>query len=182
VLDVTLAQLAQVGFERLSIPEVAELAGVNKTSVYRRWPTKTDLVREALSVAMEHARDAPDTGDLRADLLALARTVGDFVQSPAGMGVLRVLFAEGGNPEVRALATSAYQSQEKHIPRAALMRAVERGELRDPADVPQVLFSIAGSIMHRVLVEQGEVTPDFLERVVDLVLHGALSTPRRERR
>ena len=74
VLEVALEQLAAHGFERLSVPEVAAIAGLNKTSVYRRWPTKADLVREALAASMGHTAEALDSGDLRAALLALART------------------------------------------------------------------------------------------------------------
>ena len=182
VLDATLAQLAQVGFERLSIPEVAALAGVNKTSVYRRWPTKSDLVRETLATAMDHVSAAPDTGDLRGDLVGLARIVADFLKSPTGTGIIRVLLAEGANPELRALATSRYASREQLVPRASLMRALEKGELAHPADVPLVLFTLAGALMHRVFVEQDEVTDEFLERIVDLVLFGALHKPPRARR
>ena len=51
VLDVALEQLAQVGFDRLTIPQVAEQAGFNKTSIYRRWPDKTALVQRAEAIA-----------------------------------------------------------------------------------------------------------------------------------
>jgi AcrR family transcriptional regulator len=47
-LDAVIEELAAASYERLSIPDVAERAGVNKTSVYRRWPTRSDLVRAAL--------------------------------------------------------------------------------------------------------------------------------------
>lgn len=173
VLEATLAQLAEVGFERLSIPEVATLAGVNKTSIYRRWPGKSELVRDALAAAMRHTDAAPDTGELRGDLVGLARAVADFAQSPVGTAVVRILLAEGGNPEVRALAGAAYREADRHVPRAALLRAVERGELGDDADPRLVLFTIAGAIVHRVFIEQAKATPPFLERVVDLVLYGA---------
>jgi len=178
VLEAALAQLAEVGFERLSIPEVATLAGVNKTSIYRRWPGKDELVRDALAAAMRHVEEAPDTGDLRGDLLALARAVAEFAQSPVGTAIVRILLAEGGNPELRALATGAYGEVEQQVPRAMLRRAVERGELGEDVDPSLVLFTLAGAVVHRVFIERARATPAFLERVVDLLLHGAL----RERR
>lgn len=173
VLDVTLAQLAEVGLERLSIPEVAELAGVNKTSIYRRWPDKAELVRDALAAAMSHADDTPDTGELRGDLVALSRAVAAFAQSPVGTAVVRILLAEGGNPELRALANAAYRETGRHGPRMVLARAVARGELRDDVDPSLVMFTLAGAIVHRVFIEQAKATEGFLERVVDLVLDGA---------
>lgn len=178
VLDATLAQLAEVGFAQLSIPEVATLAGVNKTSIYRRWPGKDDLVRDALAGAMSHADAVPDTGELRGDLLGLARAVADFAQSPVGTAVVRILLAEGGNPEVRALASAAYREGGPPGPRAVLQRAVERGELGEDVDARLLLFTIAGAILHRVFIEQGRATQPFLERVVDLVLHGAAGKRR----
>jgi AcrR family transcriptional regulator len=81
VLDATLTQLAALGFERLSIPQVADVAGVNKTSIYRRWPTKADLVRDALAIPLNQANEAPNTGALRTDLIALASNVAAFMQS-----------------------------------------------------------------------------------------------------
>lgn len=172
VLDATLAQLGELGFERLSIPAIAEVAGVNKTSIYRRWPGKPELVREALAAAMSHADDVPDTGELRGDLIALARMVAEFVQSPVGTAIVRVLLAEGGNPELRALANAAYRAGRRG-PRVVLARAVERGELVADLEPTLVTFTIAGAIVHRVFVEQGRATAGFLEQVVDLVLYGA---------
>ena len=173
VLEATLTQLAELGFERLSIPEVATLAGVNKTSIYRRWPAKDELVRDALAAAMSHVDAAPDTGNLRQDLIELAKVVAEFAQSPVGTAVVRILLAEGANPEVRALATGAYRGVDRHVPRAAIVRAVERGELAESVDPRLVLFTIAGAIVHRVFIEQAKATTAFVEGVVDLVLYGA---------
>jgi AcrR family transcriptional regulator len=173
VLDVTLSLLAEVGFERLSIPEVAERAGVNKTSIYRRWPSKDDLVRDALAVAMNHADDPPNTGELRGDLIALARTVAAFTQSRVGTALIRIMLAEGGNPEVRALANAAYSEAGKHGPWIVIQNAMQRGELSVNADPSLMLFTIAGAIMHRVFVEHRDAPESFLKQVVDLVLFGA---------
>jgi AcrR family transcriptional regulator len=173
VLDVTLSQLAEVGFEPLTIPDVAQRAGVNKTSIYRRWPSKTDLVREALAIAMNHADDPPNTGELRGDLIALARTVAAFTQSRVGTALIRIMLAEGGNPEVRALANTAYSEAGKQGPWIVIKRATERGELSGDVDPSLMLFTIAGAIMHRVFVERKSASEKFLKQVVDLVLFGA---------
>ncbi len=173
VLEVTLEQLALHGFERLSVPEVAALAGLNKTSVYRRWPTKGDLVREALGASMGHAGEVPDTGDLRTDMLEMARAAVGFVESPLGMGVLRTLFAEGANPEVHKLAGAMLRQHETEGPRRVFKRAIGRGELSEDADVKLLLTTIAGALMHRIFVEQERATEAFLQRLIDLVLFGA---------
>jgi AcrR family transcriptional regulator len=173
VLDATLTQLAELGFERLSIPQIAGIVGVNKTSIYRRWPTKADLVREALAIPLSHANDVPDTGALRTDLIALASTVAAFMQSRVGTALIRIMLAEGGNPEVRALANTAYSEAGKHGPWIVIKRATERGELSGDVDPALMLFTVAGAIMHRVFVEQRDAPDEFLEQVVDVVLFGA---------
>jgi AcrR family transcriptional regulator len=173
VLDVTLIRLAEVGFERLSIPDIAELAGVNKTSIYRRWLSKAELVRDALEVAMKHAEQAPDTGSLRGDLIELARTVADFTKSRVGTAIIRIMLAEGGNPQVRALGNTAYREVGPKGPRSVLKRAVERGELNRDVDGSLVLFTIAGAIMHRLFVEQRSVPDTYIRQLIDLVLMGA---------
>lgn len=173
VLDATITQLAEFGFERLSIPLIAELAGVNKTSIYRRWPEKVDLVRAALQAAMSHVEHAPDTGNLRGDLVELARGAAAFMQSPVGTAVVRIMMAEGANPELKALATTTYAEAGRQGPWQVLKRAAERGELSGKSDPSLMLFTIAGAIMHRVFVERREASDEFLAQVVDLVLPGA---------
>jgi AcrR family transcriptional regulator len=173
VLDAALTLLAEVGFERLSIPQVAEIAGVNKTSIYRRWPGKADLVRDVLGITMRHADEAPNTGALRTDLIAVAGTVAAFTQSRAGTALIRIMLAEGGNPEVRALASAAYSEAGKHGPWIVIQNAMQRGELIANADPSLMLFTIAGAVMHRVFVEHRDTPEEFLIQVVDLVLYGA---------
>jgi AcrR family transcriptional regulator len=172
VLDATLLSLADVGFERLSIPEIADLAGVNKTSIYRRWPNKTELVQAALQTATGHADTAPNTGGLRGDLVELARTTAAFTQSRVGKAVVRILFSEGDNPQLRTLAQAAYGESGQHGPWVVLKRAMERGELSNSSDPSLMLFTIAGAIMHRVFVEQRDVPDEFIEQVIDMVLLG----------
>jgi AcrR family transcriptional regulator len=181
VLSAALAQLAEGGFAQLSIPDVAAAAGVNKTSIYRRWPTKDDLVRDALRGAMGHADHAPDTGSLRGDLIALVRTVGAFMQSGIGQAVVRILLAEGGNAELRALGSAAYQGAGPQGPWLVLQRAVERGEWSRSADPSLLLFTLAGAVMHRVWVEQREVSDTYIQQLVDMVLQGASPRPAKAR-
>jgi AcrR family transcriptional regulator len=174
VLETTLLHLAEVGFERLSIPQIAQITGVNKTSIYRRWPTKIELVRDTFSVAMQHAEHVPDTGALRSDLIELAQGLATFMQSPLGTAILRIMMAEGSNPELRALAQNTYQKGRKQGPFLVLQRAIARGELKTEVDPSMVLFTVAGAIIHRVFVEHGVADNAYLSKVVDLILLGAI--------
>lgn len=171
VLEVTLEDLARLGYHRLSVPDVATRAGLNKTSVYRRWPTKRALVAAALERALGHDAPLPDTGALRSDMLAFALVAAGWVASPVGRGVMKTLFADGEDPELRALVDTLFRAQATG-PLALFRRAEARGELPPGADVPMALTVIAGALAHRVFVEHGPVTPDFVERLVALVADG----------
>lgn len=174
VFDVTLQQLAEVGFERLSVPDVAAAAGVNKTSVYRRWPTKSDLVRAALGTSLDAAQAAPDTGSLRSDLMAMGRATAKFIESPRGKGVLRLLFAEVANPAVRELASSLLRQADHERLHVVIRRSIRRGELPRSTDANLILYTVAGALVHHAFIERKRITETMIERVVDLVLHGAL--------
>jgi AcrR family transcriptional regulator len=177
VLENTLKLLAEVGYGRLSIPDIAELAAVNKTSIYRRWPSKVALVRDALTVPMGHANGPPDTGTLKGDLVELARTLATFMQSPVGRSIIQIMLSEGADPALRAIAKSTYGESGSSGPWIVIKRALERGELKTDIDPSRVLFTVAGAIMHRVLVEQGEVTEALLDQIIDLMLFGAAVHP-----
>ena len=178
VLEITLRQLAASGYERLSLPDVAAAAGLNKTSIYRRWSTKADLVRDALRSSMGQATALPDTGTLRSDMMALTSAATGFAQSPLGMGVLRMLMAEGFNPEVKGFADALFKEQEKHAHMLVFSRAVERGELSRDADMQMAASALAGALMQRIFVEQLPANKAFLERLIDLVLFGLSASGR----
>ena len=173
VHEAVIQQLAAVGFERLSIPDVAVRAGVNKTSIYRRWSTKADLVRAALAASLGNGEAAVSTGELSSDLIATAGLAAAFVQSPLGTAALRMLLAEGANPDVRALAMSMLRQQESVGPRKLFDLAISRGELPPGVDVRLILSTVAGALMQRAFIEQKPLTGAYIANLVDLVLYGA---------
>lgn len=173
VLDTTLAELARVGLERLTVPEVAQRAGVNKTSVYRRWSTKEALVQAALEETMEYARDLPDSGSLEGDLVALAGELAKFLSSARGVGVVRTVFAGGDSAAVHALASTAWAEAGGAGAHLVIARATKRGELPRDADSELLLFTVAGALLHRVFVERGVVDEAWVRRLVALVMFGA---------
>jgi AcrR family transcriptional regulator len=177
VYEVALGLLAERGLEAVSIPEVAARAGLNKTSVYRRWPTHEALLEDALQASLGAPAEPPDTGALRTDLLALARGALAFAQSPLGKGVVRVLLAQGDSPLLRAVVGSLLSPAATAGPRQVLARAVQRGELDPGVDVSLLLSVVAGTLLQRIHVERRRVDGRFLEALVELVASGA--APRR---
>jgi AcrR family transcriptional regulator len=173
VLDATLAELADGGYESLSIPGIAEKANANKTSLYRRWPSKDDLIRDALLSVMPQSADIPNTGHLQGDLLALARSVASFTQSRAGIAIIRIMLAQGQHSQLRAMAEAAYGEAGKQGPWLVMQRAQQRGELKPGTDPSLILFTLAGGVMHRVFVERRPADDAFVERLVGLIVGGA---------
>jgi AcrR family transcriptional regulator len=170
VLEVTLEELGRVGLAALSLPRVAELAGINKTSLYRRWPTKEVLVAAALALSVPTENQLPDHGNLERDLVDLARSLATFLASPAGMGVIRTVFADGDTPETQRLAAS--MTGTAAAPRLVLRRAIERGELRPDADLNLLLHTIGGAVLHRLFVERKTADARWARRLVWLLVEG----------
>jgi AcrR family transcriptional regulator len=179
VLEVTLAELGRVGLAALSLPHVAERAGIHKTSLYRRWPDKETLVAAALALATPTAAELPDEGSAEADLVALALGLARFVGSPAGAGLVRAALADGDVVALQRLAGDVRGRAARRGPRAILERACARGELREDVSFDLVLHTLAGGVLHRVLVERRAADRRWAVALVRLLLDGAARHGRR---
>ncbi|HVK64956.1 MAG TPA: TetR/AcrR family transcriptional regulator [Polyangium sp.] len=178
VLAATLEELAEVGYEALRIEDVAMRAGVNKTTVYRRWPTKQDLVRAAFrSITVDRAV-TPDTGSLRGDLIVIARHIATQASSPELLGLRRLLFAEDRDADLVAIAQSIHESMEA-LPRPVIEAAEARGELAPGIDATLIFRSLAATIHHRLGLERRPIDEGFLAGLVELLLVGALAPDKR---
>ncbi len=172
VVDATLEELARVGYGALTFDEVAARAGVNKTTVYRRWPTKPALVEAALSAFADAAPPPVETGEVRADLRAIARRARDVMSSRHGRGLLRMLVGGGAEPSLVALAI--HLRREFDAPaRRILASARDRGALRPDTDPSLLLGAIGGWILHVLFREQQALEDARLDGFVDLLLAGA---------
>jgi AcrR family transcriptional regulator len=175
VLAATLRELASAGVEGLSVERIAREAAVNKTSIYRRWPTRESLVAAALEgVAAGVAGKLPDTGSLRGDLLALLGAVSELVGSPMGRGLLRAALAESAGAEVAALAAERLGRGTSGPAHAIVARAKARGEWARGARGEMVVHALVGAVIHRAVLEHASLDRRWLGSLVDLMLRGAL--------
>lgn len=182
VLLCTLQELAEVGLRELSVERVAQRAQVNKTSVYRRWPTKDALVVAALEgVLSSVSANVPDTGSLRGDLLALIGMVAGFAGEPLGVAVLRAALSEQASSGVAALASRSLVSNTSSPLKHLVARARKRSEWRMGVDAEQLVFTMVGAIIHRALLEHRPMPKVWLEQLVDLLLTGVLPRPTKRR-
>jgi AcrR family transcriptional regulator len=160
------------GFAGFSVEDVAERAGVSKATVYRRHPSKVDLVVEAASCLATDEITFPDTGNLRDDVRGLARSLVDtFATSPAGR-VMPVMTVERNRyPELDA-GYRRFLADRKTRTRKLLQRAVDRGELPPDADVAVMGSMLVGPIFHRLMITQEPVDDAFVDKLVDALLRG----------
>ncbi|PVY96909.1 TetR/AcrR family transcriptional regulator [Actinomycetospora cinnamomea] len=175
VLAAVRVELADAGFEGLSVERVARRAEVNKTSVYRRWPTREALVAAAMEGLLDDFSVSPDTGSLRGDLYALAAPIAELAAQPDGVALLRAALSTTASGDVGTVASRRVGAPAESVSSIAA-RARARGEWRDGVDPQQAIFTLVGAIIHRVLLERAAPTGEWLDGLVDIVLRGISAT------
>jgi AcrR family transcriptional regulator len=172
VLQAAIDELSKTGYGALRVDDVAVRAGVNKTTVYRRWPTKAELVAAAISTRARHHEALPDTGSVRGDLLEMVARLVTFVRTNEGRAITRLLAVESGDPDVDRLGRSlrhGIMNQRAKI----IERAQQRGELPADLDARLVVDAIFAPIATRILLRREDLDTATAEAFVDLVLAGA---------
>jgi len=177
VLDATLGELGRVGYGQMRIDDVAARAGVNKTSIYRRWADKPGLVCAAMREVSGEAIDA-DSGSLRTDLLESFRENMRGWATERGRGLLRMLIAEGADPAVERLLA---RLRERHrlVRQRIVARGIERGEIRRDTDVDLLIEVLTNTVITRVRHRPGPLDAEWLGRVIDFLLQAAGPASRR---
>lgn len=171
VLEAADNLLVEVGFAALTIEGIAARAGVGKQTIYRWWPSKTDILLDAfLDDAIQHLKPQ-DSGDLGNDLRAHLRNLAEFLaQSDAG-AVFRALAGQAQHDA--KLATrfrKDYLGQQRAVDRVPIQRAVERGELAANTDIDLAVNQLVGPIYYRVLVTGEAVDSKFRNSLVTAFL------------
>ncbi|MFF7725795.1 TetR/AcrR family transcriptional regulator [Streptomyces sp. NPDC008001] len=171
IYEATLELLTEHGYQGLTVEAVAERSGVNKTTIYRWWPSKAPLLRSALLHSRVLDVEIPDTGTLRGDLIALAGQMMRLVGDQRTGAVARAMLSDGAQGELATVARDFFADRlERERPLFA--RAVARGELAATADPVLLIDLIAGAVWMRVLLRQSPAGEGFVESVVDVVLAG----------
>ena len=177
ILRSTLRILGQSGFSDLTIEDVADRAGVGKTTVYRWWPNKGALIADAFASHTTRTLRFPDTGSVLTDMSRQMRQLVKVFRSPRGRIVSAILAAGQSDQDVIAAFRDRFLWPRRREAYATLRRGVRRGELRKDIDPDLVLDSLYGPIYMRFLIRHDHLTPEFVDRLCALVLGGA--RPRR---
>jgi len=172
IIEATLELLIEVGYGSLTMEAVRARAGVGKATIYRRWPSKEELVRDAI-VFLHDEFETPDTGSLRGDYEALAQVVRASA-SRGGTTLMPRLLGEAVNdPELFAIFRAHLVEPRRAALRAVLQRAVARGEIREGLDLELVLDLFAGPAVYRLLITGGDMAQMFsVDEQMDALMNG----------
>jgi AcrR family transcriptional regulator len=166
-------ELATVGYAGLSIERIAERARTGKASIYRRWPTRLDLVLDAIDNVMPRLDDVPDTGNVRDDLLAVLRRIAGVMGSREGIAARACV--DGTDDELASAVRERLLPPRKAMMLSILQRAADRGEI-NPDAVTQRLAEVGPMLLHGELLQRGApITDDAVTEIVDEVLLPLLS-------
>jgi AcrR family transcriptional regulator len=174
ILAATAELVARDGIAGFRYEEVAELAGVHKTSVYRNWPDREELVVEALLQYADDVGSVGDTGELRRDLVDFLMAIAEGLGRPIGRAIALAAQAAHESPAVRRVVTRIHEERAAGTRRRVAL-AIERGEL-PPVDTSLLGEMLSGPV--HLIVNRGlrPFTRADAERIVDVVLAGIRAT------
>jgi len=174
VLSATLEVFAEQGYAGLSVEAVALRAGVNKTTVYRRWPAKADLLGAALFALRDEDPKPPDTGSLREDLVQILRHWAAQMETPRRRAITQSLLLSNTDPDMQALVRRM-REERPAIPALIFERAVKRRELPKGSDTQLIAAALLGPLHTRTYWKREHVDEAFIRALVNLVVTGALA-------
>jgi AcrR family transcriptional regulator len=173
ILRSTLKLLGENGFSELTIEAVAAHASVGKATVYRWWPNKAALIADAFASSTRRRLHFPDTGSVQTDMSQQMRQVIKIFRSRRGRIVSAILGGGQSDRDLIAAFRERFLWPRRREAYATLRRGILRGELRKDVDLDLLLDSLYGPIYMRFLIRHDKLTPDFVDRLCELVLGGA---------
>jgi AcrR family transcriptional regulator len=174
LLEVTLQLLQEHGYERLTVDAVAATAKASKATVYRRWPTKADLVLAAFIEGVRQVAIPPETGTLRGDLLQVGDICCEHARVHAST-IRAVLVEVSRNSRLNYVMQHEFVEQRKALINHILGEAVERGEIDAAAVTDDLWDLLPGYLIFRSIVSGRTPTRDTVEALVDHVLIPSLT-------
>jgi AcrR family transcriptional regulator len=165
VLDATTQLLFERGFAGATVDEISRRSGVAKTTIYRHWPTRTDLLRDACST-LGTPLDTPNTGSFQADATALTTNLVRVLRSAKWTSVLpSIIDAAERDPEIAAMYSKLQQGYSAPFETIS-QRALRTRELPDDTDAAMLIAALTGPLFYRRWFSREPLTDDFAEQIV----------------
>lgn len=183
ILEATRAALVELGWSKLTLGDVATRAGVAKTTLYRRWAGKNELVVDAVAELFDEL-ELPDSGSLAADIEGVVLQFAAILDRPeAKSGLMAVVAEATRDGALRARIRASIVDRQKRLVLEGRAHAQARGELPaedDPgtaARAVDLIFDVvAGAVLHRTLVSAEPVTEDWACGLAQILLQGLSET------
>ncbi|MEU5319827.1 TetR/AcrR family transcriptional regulator [Streptomyces sp. NPDC021056] len=178
ILDAALEQLSTVGWKGLTMEGVAAGAQTGKAAVYRRWPSKEDLVADALQSGLPIIETAPDLGSVREDLLELCRQAREAMYSRPGFA-LRAVIHECDPIQAERFHGVIFNGVVEptiRLLREVITRGIKRHEVRSDAANGYVFDAIPAMMMYRSKMCGSEWNDRDLEEMIDQLMVPLLRT------
>jgi len=171
ITDAALDEWAERGYGRLAMEGVAKRAGVGKSALYRRWPSKQAMAAAVLGELGVSLAAAPDTGSLRSDLTEMVASLLAWLNHPQASRILPDLIAETTRDPALGRAVKAMLGDpRRERSRVVFERAIARGELPATTNIELVLDLVPSAIYWRQTVRGVPVTKDYVEELTEVIL------------
>ncbi|MEU6240191.1 TetR/AcrR family transcriptional regulator [Streptomyces sp. NPDC047024] len=179
ILAATREALVELGWSRLTLGDVATRAGVAKTTLYRRWSGKSELVVDAIAELFNEL-EVPDRGSLGADIEGVVLQFAAILGRPeARSGLIAVVAEAGRDDALRERIRHSIVERQKHLVVTGRERAQERGEIPPESDpeaacraVDLIFDIVAGTVVHRMLVSAEPADTEWVRRFIAVLLAG----------
>ena len=168
VLEATYAELAERGYLGLTVENVAQRAGVHKTTVYRRWTSVDGLIADALAATAADAWPIPDTGSLEGDLVELAREV-IRGESP----VFEAVIAAGFQSDIASAALREFYARRHEEAATVVVRGIERGEAPAGTSPVELVRLTCAPLYYRYFISREPVDDEVAVRSARAALAAA---------
>lgn len=172
IFAAALSELAAVGYANLSLDAVATQAGVHKTTIYRRWRTRAELVAAAFMDAAEQRLEVADTGNIDRDARRLARSVAATLAQPVVAAAVRATLSLESS-EIRNQIARTFWGSRRAAVGPLIERAIDRGQLPQDTDPAAVIEAIAAPLYFRMLVSGEPLTRAAADTAADAALAAA---------
>ncbi|MGA5330574.1 TetR/AcrR family transcriptional regulator [Streptomyces griseoincarnatus] len=185
ILAATRQALVDLGWSKLTLSDVAVRAGVAKTTLYRRWAGKNELVVDAVAELFDELT-LPDRGSLAADIEGVVLQFAAILARPEARSGLMAVVAEATRDEaLRERVRASIVDRQKRLVIAGRARAQERGELPPESDaersaraVDLIFDMVAGSVVHRTLVSNQPADAEWVHGLTRVLLSGLAASAR----
>jgi AcrR family transcriptional regulator len=169
LLAVTLRLLQEHGYDQLTIDAVASAAHASKATVYRRWPSKAELVLAAFIEGVRQVAVTPNTGTLRGDLLQLGEVCGQHGLEHAST-IRAVMVEVSRHPALNDALQEQFLKQRKAMIQHVLQQAVDRGEIAQDVVTDELWDLLPGYLIFRSIIPGRPPTRDTVQ--ASLVQYG----------